>query len=112
MPAELPLGGSATATADEAAGAAGWVAVAVLAAGAALAPAPPASQGMGTPAFRASTSASVSPGNPLRWRYACSMAITELFSGLRGRGGRCPRMPPAFDCSSAISPYPVSRQAP
>ena len=65
------------------------------------APAPP-SQGIGTPALRASMSASVNSGRPERLRYACSADITELFSALRGQAGRRPRTP-----DSAIRPYPL-----
>src|SRR5438309_571282 len=39
-------------------------------------------------------------GRPLRLRYACSAAITELLSGLRGSGGKPPSTPVAVVCSA------------
>jgi hypothetical protein len=66
----------------------------------------PRSHGICSPAFRAAISSSVSGGRFLRWRYACSMPITELFNAGRGQGGRWPRTPLAklFVDSSAIRP--------
>src|ERR1044071_5636814 len=97
-----------TATVAGGAGAAegGAEGVGVVAAGAAaagaVAPAP-LSQGIGTPALRASISASLNSGKLDRLRYACSAEITELFSALRGQTGRRPRTP-----ESAIRPYPFN----
>ena len=72
-------------------------------------PEPPSSHDMGCPALRASISASVSSGSPLRWRYACSMPITELLSAGRGKGGSCPRIP-VLDSSAIRSFTPSSHR--
>jgi hypothetical protein len=74
-------------------------------AGAALAGASPRSHGIGSPAFNAATSSSVSAGKPFRFRKACSAAMTELFNGLRGNGGRLPSTPFTV-VESAILNYP------
>ncbi len=100
--------GAAAAGVAEGAGAAG-------AGGAAAAGASPRSHDMGCPAFSASTSSSLISGRPERLRKACSAAITELFSGLRGQAGKRPSSPPAtaLDPSSAIlvHPFATARQA-
>ena len=63
--------------------------------GAGAAGASPRSNDMVSPAVSAATSASEISGSPERLRYACSAAITELFSGLRGHAGSRPSSPPA-----------------
>src|SRR5581483_5428469 len=92
----------APAAATGAAGAAGGGAAALAGAGAAGAAgggtagagAPsPRSHGRGWPVRRHSMSSSVSRGRPLRLRYACSAAITELFSAFRGQAGSLPSTP-------------------
>src|SRR5690242_7078195 len=85
------------------AGAAGVLGAAV--AGVVLAGASPRSHGIGSPAFRAAISSSDSTGRPFRFRKACSAAMTELFKGLRGRGGRLPSTPFTV-VESAIPHYP------